>query len=293
MKIFNSKNSLSLQMVYTGYHRAGREWCYTNVISPFSRLYLIDQGKAAVYMNKKKYELSEGELFIIPKFTFHNYECEDYMNHYYICFFDEVIGGRSLFDTTVIRYQPQATRIDRLLFDRYLELNPECSIRNANPKTYDNKDNLYTVNQSRTDYNLATEIESNGILLQLFSRFLTEASFPEAESRNQHERLALVFNHIDNHLQQQIQVSRLAELMCISTDHFSRIFRRVIGMGASQYIQTKRVERAQTLLLTSSLSIKEIAETVGIPNLSQFSKLFSKETGHSPREYRQSNHQQE
>lgn len=293
MKIFNSKNSLSLQMVYTGYHCAGKEWCYTNVISPFSRLYLIDKGEAAVYMNKKKYELSSGQLFIIPKFTFHNYECNDYMNHYYICFFDEVIGGRSLFDNTAIQYQPEATPIDRMLFDRYLELNSGCSIRNANPKTYDNKDNLYTINQSKTDYNLGAEIESNGILLQLFSRFLPEARFAETESRSQHERLTLVFNHIDNHLQQPIQVSQLAELMCISTDHFSRIFRSVIGMGASQYIQTKRVERAQTLLLTSRLSIKEIAETVGIPNLSQFSKLFSKGTGHSPREYRQSNHQPE
>lgn len=293
MKIFNSRNSLSLQMVYTGYHRAGREWCYTNVISPFSRLYLIDRGEAAVYMNKKKYELSEGQLFIIPKFTFHNYECEEYMHHYYICFFDEVIGGRSLFDSSVIRYQPEATPIDRLLFDRYLELNPNCSVRNANPKTYDNKDNLYTVNQSKTDYNLTAEIESNGILLQLFSRFLTEASFPDAESRYQHERLALVLSYIENNLQQKIPVSLLAELMCISTDHFSRIFRQVIGMGASQYIQVKRVERAQTLLLTSRLSIKEVAETVGIPNLSQFSKLFSKETKHSPREYRLSNHQQE
>lgn len=290
MKIFNSKNSLSLQMIYTGYHRAGKEWCYTNVISPFSRLYLIDEGEAAVYMNKKKYILSEGELFIIPKFTFHNYECKEFMNHYYICFFDELIGGGSLFDSTIIRFQPEASPLDRLLFDRYLELNPNCSIWNANPKSYDNKDNLYTVNQSKTDYKLTTEIESNGILLQLFSRFLTEECIYEAKSRNQHERLTLVLNYIDNHLQQQILLNQLAELMCISTDHFSRIFRRVIGMGPSQYIQIKRVERAQTLLLTSQLSIKEIAETVGIPNLSQFSKLFSKETKHSPREYRQSNH---
>lgn len=57
-------------------------------------------------------------------------------------------------------------------------------------------------------------------------------------------------------------------------------------MSPIQYIQAKRIERAQTLLLASRLSIKEIAETVGIPNLSQFSKLFTKETGHSPREYR-------
>ena len=74
MKILNNKNTLSLQMLYAGYHTAGKEWCYNNVISPFSRMYLIDKGEAAVYMNKKKYNLSAGELFIIPKFTFHMYE---------------------------------------------------------------------------------------------------------------------------------------------------------------------------------------------------------------------------
>ena len=274
-------------MIYAGYHRAGKEWCYENIISPFSRLYLINEGKAAVYMNKKKYELSPGELFIIPKFTFHTYECDNFMNHYYICFFDQLIGGRSLFENTTIRYQLPAKEIDRMLMLRFLELNPDCAIRNPNPKTYDNKDNLYTVNQSRSNYDLATEIESNGILLQLFSRFLGETKFLEPESRNQYERLNLALNYIDNHLQQSILVSDLAELMCISADHFSRIFRRVIGMGPCQYIQAKRIERAQTLLLTSRLSIKEIAETVGISNLSQFSKLFSKQTNHSPREYRE------
>lgn len=54
MKILNNKNTLSLQMLYAGYHTAGKEWCYNNVISPFSRMYLIDKGEAAVYMNKKK-----------------------------------------------------------------------------------------------------------------------------------------------------------------------------------------------------------------------------------------------
>lgn len=103
---------------------------------------------------------------------------------------------------------------------RFLELNPDCAVRNPNPKTYDNKDNLYTVNQSRSNYDLVTEIESNGILLQLFSRFLGETKFLEPESRNQYERLNLALNYIDNNLQQSILVSDLAELMCISADHF-------------------------------------------------------------------------
>ncbi|RGM49289.1 AraC family transcriptional regulator [Bacteroides sp. OM08-11] len=273
-------------MLYAGYHMAGKEWCYKNVISPFSRMYLIDEGEAAVYMNKKKYYISAGELFIIPKFTFHMYECDNFMNHYYICFFDQLIGGQSLFDNTQIHYQLPANEMDRMLMLRFIELNPNCAIQNPDPKTYDNIPDIYTINQNKVNYNLSQEIESNGILLQLFSRFLGNTQLLESKSRNQYERLTDIFSYIDNHLYQNIHVSDLAEQMCLSSDHFTRIFKQVSGMSPIQYIQAKRIERAQTLLLASRLSIKEIAETVGIPNLSQFSKLFTKETGHSPREYR-------
>ena len=283
MKILNEKNTLSLQMLYAGYHMAGKEWCYKNVISPFSRMYLIDEGEAAVYMNKKKYYISAGELFIIPKFTFHMYECDNFMNYYYICFFDQLIGGQSLFDNTQIHYQLPANEMDRMLMLRFIELNPNCAIQNPDPKTYDNIPDIYTINQNKVNYNLSQEIESNGILLQLFSRFLGNTQLLESKSRNQYERLTDIFSYIDNHLYQNIHVSDLAEQMCLSSDHFTRIFKQVSGMSPIQYIQVKRIERAQTLLLASRLSIKEIAETVGIPNLSQFSKLFTKETGHSPR----------
>ena len=290
MQILNGKNTLSLQMLYAGFHSAGKEWCYRNVISPFSRMYLIDEGEAAVYMNKKKYKLTAGELFIIPKFTFHIYECDHLMNHYYICFFDQLIGGQSLFDNTAIRYQLPATEMDRMLMLRFIELNPGCAIQDPNPKTYDNTSELYTVNQDKVNYNLNREIESNGILLQLFSRFLGETQLFDSKSRNQYERLTKIFNYIDNNLDQGIRVSDMAELMCMSSDHFSRVFRQVSGMSPNQYLQSKRIERAQTLLLSSRLSIKEIAETIGIPNLSQFSKLFTKEVGYSPREYLSTTH---
>ena len=192
-----------------------------------------------------------------------------------------------MFDNTQIHYQLPASEMDRRLMLRFIELNPGCAIQDPDPKSYDNLPNLYTVNQNKVGSHLNKEIESNGILLQLFSRFLGDMQLLEPKSRNQYERLTDIFVHIDNHLYQHIRISELAELMYLSADHFTRIFKQVSGMNPIQYIQAKRIERAQTLLLVSRLSIKEIAETVGIPNLSQFSKLFSKETGYSPREYRE------
>lgn len=98
MKYADYKNTLNLQMIYAGYSKVGTEWCYKNVVSPFTRLYLINEGHASVYMNQKEYELKEGDMFIIPKYTFHEYECRESMGHYYICFIDQLIGGRNPFE---------------------------------------------------------------------------------------------------------------------------------------------------------------------------------------------------
>lgn len=94
-----------------------------------------------------------------------------------------------------------------------------------------------------------------------------------------------VFNYINNNLNKNIHVSDLSEIMYMSPDHFTRIFKSINGLTPNQYLQLKRIERAQTLMISSTMSIKEIAEEIGIPNISQFSKLFHKLTGMPPSTY--------
>ena len=54
----------------------------------------------------------------------------------------------------------------------------------------------------------------------------------------------------------------------------------------TKHIQETRIEKAITLLTTTDLSIQEISESVGINDLSWFSKLFKKIVGVSPTQYR-------
>ena len=49
------------------------------------RLYYVDSGSARVCVDGVWYDLSAGQLFLIPKYACHSYECTDLMNHYYIC----------------------------------------------------------------------------------------------------------------------------------------------------------------------------------------------------------------
>lgn len=286
MLISYSPYNLSLPLLYADYSSVGTWWNYQDVISPFYRLYLITKGKGKVFINRKGYELLPGQLFLIPKFAFHSYECEDFMEHYYICFFDETTGGKGISNPAKMNLQLEATSTDYTLMKRFLALNPHKSLPAFDPKQYDNDRNIYTKDEEISVSSFSNQVESSGILLQLFSRFITEDCLLVPEANSLYEKLDRVTQYINKHLDRRITVTALANLMCLTPDHFSKVFKRIIGMPPCEYIQMKRIERAQTLLLTSHMSIIEVAEKVGIDSLSQFSRLFSKRVYCSPREYR-------
>jgi YesN/AraC family two-component response regulator len=54
----------------------------------------------------------------------------------------------------------------------------------------------------------------------------------------------------------------------------------------TQYINQKRIERAQTMLLIEGKQIKEISYALSFENVSYFNRLFKSHTGLTPNEYR-------
>ena len=76
---------ISLLPIFAGAKLVGSWWNFKNVVSPFYRLYYVDSGSARVCVDGVWYDLSAGQLFLIPKYACHSYECTDLINHYYIC----------------------------------------------------------------------------------------------------------------------------------------------------------------------------------------------------------------
>ena len=129
MPISNTTYTFSLSMLYAGFKRVENWWNFRNVISPFYRLYYIENGRGRVYINNVVYDLLPGQLFLIPKFAFHSYECDDFMDHYYICFFDDLNGVPGVLNPLQLNLQPEAAPMDFSLIKRYLELNPYKSLQ--------------------------------------------------------------------------------------------------------------------------------------------------------------------
>ncbi len=101
-------------------------------------------------------------------------------------------------------------------------------------------------------------------------------------------QLLQVLEYVHEHLDQDIKLADLAQLLGMSQFHFSHLFKQSIGTSPYQYLLQQRVERAKQLLKQTDQSIMDIAFLCGFNSHSHLSKQFRQLTGITPNAYRTS-----
>jgi AraC family transcriptional regulator len=92
--------------------------------------------------------------------------------------------------------------------------------------------------------------------------------------------------YIDANLAERITMHDLAALVQLSTSHLSRAFKRTFGTAPYAFVLRRRMEQAQQLMLTTKLPLCQIALECGLSDQAQFSRLFHRMMGTSPKEWR-------
>lgn len=92
--------------------------------------------------------------------------------------------------------------------------------------------------------------------------------------------------YMNAHLEEDISLQEVAEVIFCSAPYLSTLFKKETGINFSDYLINMRIRKAQNLLMTTQLSVSEIAREVGIGNSSYFTRVFSKITGVTPVKYR-------
>lgn len=91
---------------------------------------------------------------------------------------------------------------------------------------------------------------------------------------------------IQSNLSRDLSLAVLAANVHLSPFHFARAFRNTFGHSPHQYVTRERVGKARQLLRSNGMLIGEVALAVGYSSHGQFSTVFRRITGTTPRQYR-------
>lgn len=257
------------------------DWNWKDVNSPFTRIFYVEKGEALLHLPESTVTLRPGHMYIIPAYTKHSYQCEGLFVHYYLHVYEGFKNEMNMMELYDFPTEVDADDDDKHIFRRLTEKHPYASLPGSNPQSYAGKFTDYV--QRYRDMPLWQKMELRGVLLVLFSRFMREM-VPHVWTTN--ERIKQVLNYIHTHIDKNIDVEKLADVACVTKPYMIRLFKREFGISPLQYINNKKVERAQLMLYTTALPVKEVAYALGFTDNSYFIRLFRKQVGVTPQEYR-------
>lgn len=281
----------NLSLLHVDYVKLDTRWNFSHVISPYFRIYYIDEGEGFVISESEKIQLAPGYLYIIPSFTLCHLRCDNYLSQYFLHFFEDSAEGISLFDGHRKIMKVPACETDIANFKKLIAINPKRGINRPtnNPKVYE-KNLYYRGYQDLNNLvNDAIFIETQGIMLQLISRFLGADVFKSKSANHIPSKILEAISYIQLNLKENLSVDLLANQANLHPDYFSRLFFYSTGDRPISFIHEKRIERAQYLIATTNLSYSEIAEETGFDSVPYFSKIFKKITSLTPGDYRKKN----
>ncbi|MHC4915001.1 MAG: helix-turn-helix domain-containing protein [Planctomycetota bacterium] len=228
---------------------------------PMGRLYWLRGGEARVSHGGRDYRLLPGRLYAIPAHTPFHYSCAGRMDQCYIHFEATLFGCLDPFDC--LGWRLEASCDDDAEVDRLWD---EALRRHATGGA-------------------AGLLAADGIFRQLLAR-LVPAGGGEGQGLPAAGRFRRVLEHMERRLAERIRLAELAELVYLQPTYFSNLFSATMGLPPMRYLNRRRVERARALLWLGGMSLEEVARAVGFGDQFYFSRVFSRETGLSPSEYR-------
>lgn len=133
---------------------------------------------------------------------------------------------------------------------------------------------------------LYAESMANALAVHLVSRYSTQERaiqhfVPETSPRNFQQ----VIDYINEHLEHNLSLAELANVVQLSSYHFAHLFKQTTGVSPHQYHIRCRIQRAKELLLTKKLTIAQVAHAVGFASQGHLNYHFKRLVGMTPKAF--------
>jgi len=249
----------------------------------------IDEGHGHFMVDGKNYEVKPGDLFWVPPDTEHSMEgyppgmvCPyvhfDLVYRPQLSHWDFSIPGgmTDLADFAPLRHEPVhhpllvslKGRIRSYTNGRVSELLHEICLEAARAHPF-------------------AALRSSGLMMEVITEILRGRSRLHEKYAARMGLLEQTADWITKHCQERIALREMAGRCRLSPSHFRQVFGEVFGRSPRAYLRKARMRAARSLMISSGLSLSEIAYQVGFETVHSFSKAFRQTEGMSPSVYRQ------
>jgi AraC-like DNA-binding protein len=274
---------MNLMLLNVGRAQHNADWNWKDVSSPFIRIYYVLEGEAIIHLAEHNIRLLPRHLYFIPAYTIHSYECHGLFVHYYLHVYEGFKNEMNLQEVYELPIEVEGSEVAAQLFEHLCNRLPEARLPHSDPNSYDTSAQTSDYVQRYRDMALWEKMELRGAMLMIMSHFIRQA---RPRVWTQDERMKRVLEYVHSHISDSINIEQLADVACITKPYFIRLFKHEFGFPPVQYINRKKVERAQLLLFTTDKAVKEVAFILGFSDQNYFIRLFHKLTGITPQEYR-------
>lgn len=240
----------------------------------------VHEGEGSAIIDQVIYPFKPGSLMYFQPFQLHRVKTEIPETGSYIR--SKLLLEPSIFDS----YMEQFPILQR--FFLYLrQSNLDCQvIQVADPSQFDALFQLYCPRD--------TESMNTEDFALFFMLFLTRLKDQWTAKNQAHKDSKLrhicyaeqVMQWIESHYHEEFTLTALVNELHLSSFHISHLFRKATGSTITEYLIYRRLREACLLLRTTSLSLQEICDRIGISNISYFCQLFRKRLGTTPAQYR-------
>lgn len=274
---------VNIIILNVGYARTTHHWGDKDLSSPFARLYYIKEGKAWLHLPDKVIAVKPGYMYLVPTFVPHSYECNPGFAFYYMFIYECYQDMSGVFDMYNFPIEVKANEAIDLLFTNYCNLYPQLSLPYSSAEDFSNHPAYRDYAMRYAQMERYEKMQLQGLVWIISSYFMKHANIRESQ---EDDRIRKIVEFCQKNIEHNITVDMLTDIACVTKSHLMRIFHDKMGVSPLQYVIRKKIQFAQGLLLTTEMTVKEIAEKVGLTDSSYFIRVFKKNIGFTPQEYR-------
>ena len=251
----------------------------------FYELVLVDRGSAQHFMNSKAIQIRPGNLFLIPPGKIHGYLDPQDLHIYNFLFCRDVYE--------LFRNDLSSLPSFQMLFQVQLRLESDLRSRTG-LLSLAGEDFEKALNAAGK---IVCEIESRhqgartvvlGSFLSFIAHCLRQASLPVKSCAANHYagQISSLLAELEQHPDKEWTLEKMARAAGMSVANFRLCFHMLTGCAPVEYLLQLRLRKAAAMLVSSRLSVGEIAWQTGFRDANYFSRQFRRFYGESPRDYR-------